>query len=343
MTSIIRQCPNNTDSSLAEKTDSPSQGEVNMLDVNLFGIGQAFYLDQPLAGFPRQQPSLLLCYLLLNRNHPQDRDGLAAVFWADCTTELARKHLRNALWRLRTTLKSAGASPEEYLSIGEDSVSFLTSSRYRLDIELFETVAARYRDIAGQNLNPSQAAELEQVADLYAGDLLQGLDADWCLYDRERLSLARLNILGKLMAFCGDQQDYERGLAFGERILSYDNTRETVHREMMRLYWLSGNRNAALTQYRRCAQILHEEFGLPPTEETQSLYQKMVHGQFLPDHDQRRHVSPSPDSISSRETARSLTERLIHKVHELKVAIEETETDLRSVEELLDRTLRGAG
>ena len=53
-----------------------------MLELKLFGTGQVRYFDQSLAGFPNQQGCLLLCYLLLNRHRPHNRERLAAVFWA---------------------------------------------------------------------------------------------------------------------------------------------------------------------------------------------------------------------------------------------------------------------
>jgi len=47
-----------------------------MLEIRLFGTGQAYYFNQDLAGFPKQQAYLLLCYLLLNREHPHAREQL---------------------------------------------------------------------------------------------------------------------------------------------------------------------------------------------------------------------------------------------------------------------------
>lgn len=72
-----------------------------MLSVTLFGPGQAHYSQRSLTGFPSQQPTLVLCYLLLNRNHQYGREALAALFWPDGTREASLKALRYTLWRLR--------------------------------------------------------------------------------------------------------------------------------------------------------------------------------------------------------------------------------------------------
>ena len=318
-----------------------------MLELQLFGTGQARYCDYPLPGFPNQQSYLLLCYLLLNRHHPHHRERLAALFWSEYPTTSSRKYLRNALWRLRHALQSVGAPGDEYLLISDDSISFVSSSRYWLDVEAFETTITRYQDLSEQELTPEQAAHLEEAVDLYVGDLLEGVYEDWCLYDRERLSLLHLNALSKLMVFHELNGTYERGLAYGERILARDHTREKVHRQMMRLYWLLGDRNAALAQYKRCVQVLREDLGIPPMEETRLLYKRMVHSQSDPSTGSGerptsrpvRHEDPLSITIKSDDSVQPLAEHALQKLQRLQAIIEETSVELRYIERLISKAL----
>jgi DNA-binding SARP family transcriptional activator len=310
-----------------------------MLELQLFGTGRARYCNRPLPGFPNQQSYLLLCYLLLNRPHPHHRERLAALFWSEYPTTTSRKYLRNALWRLRHALQSVGAPADEYLLLSDDSASFLTSSRYWLDVEVFETTITRYQDLSGHELTSEQAAHLDEAVDLYVGDLLEGVYEDWCLYDRERLSLLYLNALGKLMVFHEVNGTYERGLAYGERILACDHTRENVHRQMMRLYWLLGDRNAALAQYKRCVQILREELGIPPMEGTRLLYGQMAHNQFDPTSRPVRQDDPSSIMIKSDDSIQPLAEHALQKLQHLQALIEETGIELRHIERLISKSL----
>ncbi len=310
-----------------------------MLELNLFGTGQAHYFDRPLEGFPNQQAYLLLCYLLLNRQRSHHRERLAAVFWSEYPTNTSLKYLRNSIWRMRKNLESVGASADEYLSTNNGSVSFNRSSSYWLDIEAFETRVIPYQDVPGHQLTPEQAAQLEEAIDLYTGDLLENVYEDWCLYDRERLSLMHLNALGKLMAFHEVNGTYERGLAYGTRFLAYDNTREKVHRQMMRLYWLLGDRDAALTQYKHCTQILRETLGIPPMQETTRLYQQMLHNQFHPPNWRDRRSAPLPFTVSSDESVQVLAEYALQKIHRLQVSIEETSAELRQIEHFIRETM----
>ena len=306
-----------------------------MLEVRLFGAGQARYRGQPLPGFPNRQFHSLLCYLLLNRYRPHRREHLAAVFWSDYPTHVSRKYLRDALWRLRTTLQSAGVPADDYLSIVDGCVSFSGVGPYSLDVEAFEATVTHYHDLASHELLPAQAAALAEAVDLYSGDLLEGIYDDWCLYDRERLRLLYLSTLGKLLVFHGIAGSYERGLAYGERILAHDDTREKVHRQMMQLYWQLGERGAALAQYKRCAQILRETVGIQPTKETQRLYQQMIHG----------HYSPSTPPLKcgraalDRESLPTLAARTLQRLRRLETTIEEAQAELRGLQNLLSRAM----
>jgi len=302
----------------------------------MFGTGQAHFYEQELAGFPQQQSYLLLCYLLLNRHHPHLRERLAAVFWGETTTMASRKSLRNSLWRLRQGLQAVGAPPDDYLLISDESVSFLTDSQYWLDVQEFELATAVCQDVPGQELTGAQAAQLESVVDLYRGDLLEGIYEDWCLYDRERLSLAHLAALTKLMLYHGTQGVYERALAYGERILARDNTREKIHRQMMQLHWLNGDRHGALAQYKRCAQILRDELGASPTDETARLYAQMANNSYNPSSNVAR---PNNATKIKDPDLQPLVEHALQKVQRLQSTLEETSAELRNLERLINMAL----
>ncbi len=305
-----------------------------MLNLILFGVPQAHYHEHTLKGFPNQQPSLLLCYLLLNRQRSHYREQIAAIFWEEYPAHVARKYLRNSIWKMRKMLQSSGAPDNEYLSVENGGISFISSSCYRLDIEAFEAKVLPCQDIAGQQLTLSQITCLEEAVDLYTGDLLEGIYEDWCLYDRERLRLLYLNALSKLMAFHEVNGAYERGLAYGERILAQDDTREKVHRQMMRLHWLSGNQGAALAQYKRCAQILRQALDAPPMEATTRLYRRMVRGQFRPTH-RWDYGDTFPLSVPPSSETQTAAEHALQRVRYLRATIDEASVELRRLEHLI--------
>jgi DNA-binding SARP family transcriptional activator len=312
-----------------------------MLKVKLFGSGEARYCDRPLAGFPHQQSYRLLCYLLLNRHTRHNREELAAVFWSEQPTYYARKNLRNTLWRLRKALQSTGADAYQFLSIGNNTISFKRPSPYWCDVEEFENTLIRYQELSGADLNPAQVTHVEEAIMLYEGNhLLAGIYNDWCLVHQDRLHLMYLNALHKLMIYYESNGTPEHGLAYGQRILTCDDISEKTHRSMMRLYWQQGNQSAALAQYKRCAQILQEKLGVLPMARTRRLYQQMVSNQF--DLVNRTGLDDAPPSISpggGSATHQSPEAYALEKLNRLQVVLAETRAELHRVEQLISTRL----
>jgi DNA-binding SARP family transcriptional activator len=319
----------------------------NMLDIKLFGAGQLSYKGQTLAGFPHQLPFLVLSYVLLNRQYPQPRERLAAIFWGDQSSNNARKCLRNALWRLRTSLQSIGVPVDDNIFLNEENIAFTETSHYGLDVERFETITGKYQDVLGQKLSASQAGELEEGVALYTGDLLECVYEDWCLNDRERLRLLHFDMLNKLIIYYGVAGFYERGLDCGKRLLALDNAREKVHQQLMWLYWLSGNRNSALAQYKHLCQILKEELGIGPMHETQLLYEQMLHDRFDP-RNWFEGIAATPQTgeqevlsvgKESSQSAHPLNLEILMELRRLEEMIDETRNKSRYIESLISQSL----
>lgn len=310
-----------------------------MFHIRLFGPGQAKYDGHYLSGFPHQRAALLLCFLLLNRKYPHHRERLAATFWGDFSSQSARKQLRNALWGLRQMLQSAGAPPDQFLSADEEYISFDPYEAAWLDTEQFEQSIQACQGVAGQALNVEQAGQLEEAANLYTGDLLEGVYEDWCLYDRERLRLIYQTTLNKLLVYHAIHSAYGPALSFGQRLLDLDHTLEAVHRQVMCLYWLSGDRAAAFSQYKLCCQIMRDEFDAAPMEETRSLYEQLrsarppsaswilaVYFQF----------SMQPAGLPAEPLP---IEQLLRQIAHLQNTIDSTSAELHQIERLLSQAL----
>jgi DNA-binding SARP family transcriptional activator len=310
-----------------------------MLKIHLFGSGCASYHDKKIAGFPSHQPCLLFCYLLLNRQSLHRREHLASIFWGDQPNQLARKSLRNTLWRLRNSFNTVGIVVEDYLTINEDTVTFINSSSYWLDIAIFEDCINRYQEIPPRSLSKDQVLQLEEAANLYTGDLLESVYQDWCLYDRERLRIMLLNLLNKIMVYHGLTGNYESGIECGKRILSFDSTREKIHRQLMWLYMLAGDRTASIAQYKQCCQVLLDELGISPMEETKSLFELIVNNpaQIKNWSDQGRINLPSVSDDLEQFQSQPLLEHTINKLHRLQKMIEETGDELQLLENLISR------
>jgi DNA-binding SARP family transcriptional activator len=149
-----------------------------------------------------------------------------------------------------------------------------------LDVGEFERACAAAQGQQGAQLEPALADQLRAAVELYRGDLLEGWYQDWCLYERERLESMYLSALDKLMAFCETSGEFEAGLSYGARALRHDRARERTHRQLMRIYYLAGDRAEALRQYQRCVAALSADLDTRPSKPTVDLYQQILADQL---------------------------------------------------------------
>jgi len=245
----------------------------------------------------------LLAYLLLQRHRLHSRDVLAGVFWGDYSQEKARGSLNTALWKLKKALEPDGVPPGTYLENGyPGEIGFNRDSRYWLDMEVFEEKAKCILKYHFQAVEESQVVDLENTIELYRGELLEGFYDNWALWERERLRAVYLKSLLYLMNYYGFHKEYEKAIAYGQKILSLEPTLEEVHREMMMLYLRSGERSLALRQYELCRSALDEEYGILPMEETQILYTEILN------ESSNGHLIDFKEKISIEQALRQLQE-----------------------------------
>jgi DNA-binding SARP family transcriptional activator len=273
--------------------------------IHLFGKFEVRCDQTILTNLPGGKMRELLCYLVLNSSQVQFREALATHLWPDCSSIKSKKCLRQSLWQLQRTLKSAlNGQAEHALLINAESIRLDLKGCLSVDVTAFEQAYELARGVPGNQLDDEKARILGHAIDLYRGDLLEGCYEDWCLCERERLQNCYLSMLGKLMLYCQTHQDYQRGLKYGESALRLDRAHEITHRELMSLYYQEGNRTAALRQYHRCRKALQEELGVQPSRQTQELYERIQLDQDATPASSLLVVPPRPTSttLESLET-----------------------------------------
>ena len=224
----------------------------------LLGTPEFFIDDQPLTDFNSNKTRALLIYLALSRRTAM-RTSLAGLFWGSMSEERAHTNLRKSIANLK---KLVG----DWLIITRQTVAFAEESNYWIDVQAFEA--------AGQG---------ETAVSLYNGDFLDGLYVDdapefeqWLLGQRARLREQMLAALYNSIISHTEQGNESQAIAYCQRLLSMESWREETHQQLMLLYARSGQRTAALAQYKQCQQILWDELGILPASETESLYERIL-------------------------------------------------------------------
>lgn len=291
---------------------------MDQLRIQLFGGVEIHSRDDSLPSFPTKRAELLFAYLVLHRDRPVHRDVLCGQLWGDQRDALARKILRTELWRIRSVIEPRKEDRGTFLRVGGDQVGFTGPGDAWVDAWEFEECTAR-------SPGGSDVDRLERAAALYRGDLLEGHYEEWCLLHRERLRVAYLDVLERLVRDQRRRGNWLEAIARGKELLRLDPLREHVHRSLMECHLAMGDRPSALRQYDACVRVLREELDIAPMEQTTLMYRRILRGDPpVPGH----RPAPTPTRPN----------RLGRAVQELAAEVDDALRTVRTLAARLERT-----
>jgi len=239
------------------------------LEIFLLG-GLIIHLDgQPIANLTSTKARAMFVYLAYHQR-PFPRDTLATLFYGDLPQKRAAANLRVLLSRLRPL--------NDYLAISRHTVAIDPECDYWLDATALE----QQLTAAGMP-TPANAAQIAAALSLYRGDFLAGFHVgqaldfeEWRIIEQERLRQRVIEASSRLIDCYLAHNQLQPGLDQANQLLRLDPLREETHRQLMVLLARNGQRSAALTQYRRCRQLLADELGVEPAPETTELHERIL-------------------------------------------------------------------
>lgn len=295
---------------------------MSSIKVSLFGKFNIAYGEKE-AHIRARKVQELFIYLLVFRNNPQPRESLSEVLWADQPVTISRKNLRQTLWHLQSAFKGLKNSSRLEFLIEDGWIHIRLPSDFWLDTADFEQVFNSVNHKQARELNREDFEAMQYAVNLYRGDLLEGWYQDWCIFERERFQMMNLLLLDKLVQYCEIHHTFDAGLSYGWQILRHDHAYERAHRQMMRLYAMSGDRTQALHQYQRCVDALQTELGVGPSARTQQLYEQIQGDTFIPPTFALEKVASTSDE------AVQAFEDLLNRLEQFSLTLERMETEVQ--------------
>ncbi|MDB5072468.1 MAG: transcriptional activator domain protein [Candidatus Eremiobacteraeota bacterium] len=218
--------------------------------------GQPIRLAAPPMTFP------LLAYLLVHRDRNVARETLAFTLWPEESESAAKANLRRHLHYLQRLLPPP-----------PDGVSWVIADARAVR---WNPNAPAEIDVAEFERRIGEGERSEAVA-LYEGDLLEELDSEWILTERERLRTLHVDNLSQLIAAARAERRFGRALQFARRLLHHDPWREDAVREVVSLRFELGDRAGAIAEFDAFAERLDEEMGAEPMPESLALRELISH------------------------------------------------------------------
>jgi len=249
---------------------------MSCLRLYLLGPPRVERTDGPCT-FDRRKAMALLAYLAVTARR-QPRDVLATLFWPELDQSRARAALRRTLVAVKQGIG------EGWLDADREAIGLDGDRSLWTDVARFHEclTAAQAHDHPRDGSCSACLAAQSEAAALYRDAFMAGFtlrdSADFDDWQREQGECLRHELAGALETLshgCAAQGDTEAAIGYARRRLSLDPLREAAHRQLMRLYAQSGQRAAAIAQYRACRDQLRQELALSPSQETAQLYRQI--------------------------------------------------------------------
>ena len=227
----------------------------------------------------------ILKYLLAHRSRPVSQDHLMGWLWPESNLKKARWSLNSAIHTLRKLLNTCPSpTPLNYVVLEEGYYRLCPFIQIATDVEDFDDLYERGRALEGASRMEEASEHYEKAIELYRGDyLIEDLYEDWTMVERERLSNAYMDMLGRLALYYMEVGQHQESIQACYRVLEKDRCHEDSYRLLMRCYVKLGLRGRALRQYRLCEKILRQEYGTVPSPETHALRRSITMGQAKAD------------------------------------------------------------
>ncbi len=223
--------------------------------------------------FRSRKTVALVAYLALEPGL-HARDKLADLLWPQSVDGTGRASLRTALAQINNEI---GAQFEVLRSSREAvgwNIPDLESDVHHLE--------QAFRAASQIDVPPDLEAQLENAANLWRGELLEGVtltDApsfdDWLIARREIARGWLDGVLERLWGLYAESGRVNLALEVAQRRVRLEPLNESAHRSLIELHVRSGNRTAALEAYRACRTVLASELGIEPALETSGLVESL--------------------------------------------------------------------
>ena len=272
---------------------------MHLLSLGLLGPPQLMHAQLGQIALPNRKALALLAYLAVGAPAASSRETMLALLWPELPDAEARNNLRVTVAWLRQRLGDGLPGQPPLLRSTRLALQLNQDADVWFDLGEFHALVRA----ADQHRHPQRddcdvcQERLEQAAALYRGELLAGFALDgcpefeaWLLVQRERAHIQALALLAELARGYEARGQLDQAEAFTRRLLALDPLQEDAHRRLMRLLLRQSRRAAALAQYAVCRNVLADELGVEPEQETTALYAQL-----------REHVPPprAPASLSN--------------------------------------------
>jgi YVTN family beta-propeller protein len=222
--------------------------------------------------FPGRQGRIVFAYLAAESGRAVPRDELAELLWGDELPATWQKALRVLMTKLRALLDECGIDGSTALTSAFGCYKLTLPPGAWIDVDAaVEAVERSEAALAAGDIDEARSQGAVAAA-LARRSFLPGEDGSWV--DERRRDLR--DVLVRALECVRDSSfgtgDFAEAVRCGEEINDLEPFRESGYRRLMEIHTAAGNPAEALRVYERCRQLLADELGAYPSQETETIY-----------------------------------------------------------------------
>jgi DNA-binding SARP family transcriptional activator len=200
-------------------------------------------------------------YLLFNGR--QSRERISLVFWPENSTRRVRSNFHTTLYRIRQALGENVITFQDGLYLVNPDLDV------RCDATQFEQLAVQARLLSPRDARTEDM--WRRARELYQGEFLPSLDAEWVVPRRESLQEVYIEALIGLGKCMRARHDVKGALEAFRQALEVDPYQEDAHRSIMNCYADLGEKKRILDHLQGLQIRLRRDLAIEPSEETLTL------------------------------------------------------------------------
>ncbi len=197
-------------------------------------------------------------YLLFNGR--QSRERISLVFWPENSTRRVRSNFHTTLYRIRQALGENVITFQDGLYLVNPDLDLWC------DATQFEQLTVQARLLSSGDAHTEDM--LRRAVELYRGEFLPSLDAEWVVPRRESLQEAYIEALISLGKCKRARHDNKGALEALRQALEVDPYREDAHRCIMECYFDLGEKKRIVDHLQGLRIRLRKDLAIEPSEET---------------------------------------------------------------------------
>lgn len=248
------------------------------LVINLFGSVGVYLDNEDITTKLSSKSVAIIMFLVANYNKKITREKISDLLWAE-KYDNAGYNLRYNLWSIKKVIPKDSKNQE--LIVSNKEYCYI-NPEYEFEADIIKINQLEEKAISLFSID-----DLLEIKNQFKGEFLEQMhikDAEefyeWILVNRVKYQKLYLNCLNQMYAFFKNGELYDQKIEILEEILSCNPYDEECHYNLMMEYIEQGERHKAISQYKKCDNILRAELNIGAKNKLKELYLKLINDEI---------------------------------------------------------------